>query len=549
MRRLQRLVADETGEIGDGRDRSGARAQGPDSWPAALDALRRAGERSEWWTADREVQLEQRGTMPRLRAARPPGRLPLSRLSQLSHRRLSSSSPPPPPAAGCRAATAASLAKLRAELDANVVGQDEVKRAILLGLLAREHVYIEGPPGVAKTRLSEVAAQATGSTVYAYQFHRDSRLDELVGDRVVVREPAGDGAELIRQTTRKGGLLTAEICVLDDISRAPGEALNVLLRLLNERRWTDGSSIPLVSAIATANPPRDDYFNEPLDPANLDRFTLQVKAGGLVQSKQWQHAARVVEQFGTMPHTAGSAALSMPAEEPDSSDSGGGSDNDEAGQPEDGVVDLAALHAAHGCVEMPVGVQRLVLLLLAELVTVHGCIPANSLLTDRTFLVKAPRIMQAAAMLDGRGVCTPEDLHALTLLTTFRVPEPVQEKMHSIIEEIIQSDAQQDEEGEGAGEDQAGGPGGEHSPSTEMSKQQQKQQKEDEAEERKNEEQRRKEREEMMKALNEDGGLLRTDGVEKAGAAWSLEQKYPRVHDALKKLTASIMTGGEAPVL
>ena len=36
---------------------------------------------------------------------------------------------------------------------------------------------------------------------------------------------------------RKGGILTAEICVLDDISRAPGEALNVLLRVLNERKF------------------------------------------------------------------------------------------------------------------------------------------------------------------------------------------------------------------------------------------------------------------------------------------------------------------------
>lgn len=88
-------------------------------------------------------------------------------------------------------ATSSVLQRLREELDSRVVGQAEVKRAILLGLLAKEHVYIEGPPGVAKTLLSEVAAAATGSTVYAYQFHRDSRLDELVGDRVVIREPAG----------------------------------------------------------------------------------------------------------------------------------------------------------------------------------------------------------------------------------------------------------------------------------------------------------------------------------------------------------------------
>ena len=106
----------------------------------------------------------------------------------------------------------------------------------------------------------------------------------------------------------KGGILTADICVLDDISRAPGEALNVLLRLLNERRWTDGEGIPLVSAIATANPAREDYFNEPLDPANLDRFTLQVQASGLVHRKDWQDAARVVEAFGTFRQANGEPA-------------------------------------------------------------------------------------------------------------------------------------------------------------------------------------------------------------------------------------------------
>ena len=49
------------------------------------------------------------------------------------------------------------------------VGHAELKRAILLGLLAREHVYVEGPPGVGKTMLAEVAAEATSLGFYFYQ--------------------------------------------------------------------------------------------------------------------------------------------------------------------------------------------------------------------------------------------------------------------------------------------------------------------------------------------------------------------------------------------
>ena len=78
----------------------------------------------------------------------------------------------------------------------------------------------------------------------------------------------------------------ADIAVLDDITRAPGEALNVLLRLLNERTY-DGTAIPLRVAIATANNPRDDMYVEPLDPANLDRFALQTRSDGLIFGRDW----------------------------------------------------------------------------------------------------------------------------------------------------------------------------------------------------------------------------------------------------------------------
>ena len=93
----------------------------------------------------------------------------------------------------------------------------------------------------------------------------------------------------------QGGILTCELAVLDDISRAPGEALNVLLRVLNERRWGKGPKLPLMTAIATGNPTgaMDEYCAEPLDPATLDRFTLQLRAQGLVQSGAWEACAEV----------------------------------------------------------------------------------------------------------------------------------------------------------------------------------------------------------------------------------------------------------------
>ena len=171
------------------------------------------------------------------------------------------------------------FASLREEMDRHVIGHDEVKTALLLGIISREHIYIEGPPGTAKTMLSEIVSKAAQLNFFFYQLHRDTRLSELVGDLTIIKEETQLG-ERIKQDIIKGGILTSEICLLDDISRAPGESLNILLRILNERKFFN-EPIPLLTAIATSNPTADEYYNEPLDPANLDRFVLQVKALGL----------------------------------------------------------------------------------------------------------------------------------------------------------------------------------------------------------------------------------------------------------------------------
>jgi len=305
-------------------------------------------------------------------------------------------------------------------MDHQIVGQQSGKEAVLLALIAKEHVYIEGPPGVAKTMLAETAAQATGLSFFFYQMHRDTKLHELIGDAVIVREPQPDGGELVRSLTRPGGILTAELCVLDDISRAPGEALNILLRLLNERQYNGPScgqevwNLPLRTAIATSNPsdPGSRYYTEPLDPANLDRFVLQLKAEGAVQSGRWDEAAQIIDLF--------SEAVEAPAEL--------------QGQ---AAEELRRATAAHESTAVPHEVRQLLLQVLEQLVTQHGVSQRNSLLTDRTFLVKALRVMRARAVLNGRTICIPEDIKVLQYLTTFRVPESVHAKIGRIVQSVL----------------------------------------------------------------------------------------------------------------
>jgi MoxR-like ATPase len=52
------------------------------------------------------------------------------------------------------------LQQIRGEMDRYVVGHDDVKEAVMLGLIAQEHIYLEGPPGTAKTMLAEITSEA-----------------------------------------------------------------------------------------------------------------------------------------------------------------------------------------------------------------------------------------------------------------------------------------------------------------------------------------------------------------------------------------------------
>lgn len=314
-----------------------------------------------------------------------------------------------------------SLQPLRDLFDRHVVGHDDVKDALLLALVCREHIYIEGPPGTAKTRIAEIAAAGSGLEFFFYQLHRDTRLAELVGDIVLERRPIeatnDDGGEelageRIHQRIEPGGLLVAQLCVLDDISRAPGEALNVLLRVLNERKFGD-QQIPLLCAIATGNPMDDEYYNEPLDPANLDRFALQLRVEGMVYRGDEQ-ARELIERFAR-------------------------GDVEERPHP-DPVVTLEALDEAHEAlsgIEIPKPVQDGLLELLRTLVVDEECNDTNSLLTDRSFLVKAVKLIRGRAWLAGRDVAELDDLRVISWMTTFRVPEEVQARMGEIVAGVL----------------------------------------------------------------------------------------------------------------
>ncbi|HEX3033533.1 MAG TPA: AAA family ATPase [Thermodesulfobacteriota bacterium] len=299
---------------------------------------------------------------------------------------------------------------LKDEMDNLVVGHEAVKMCLLLGVISREHIYIEGPPGTAKTMLAEIISKAAQLNFFFYQLHRDTRLSELVGDLVISKEAVGSG-EVIRQSIVKGGILTAEICLLDDISRAPGESLNVLLRILNERKFGE-ERIPLLTAIATSNPTADEYYNEPLDPANLDRFVLQINARGLSYARKWDEAKQIINLYSKRPL-----------------------DYDVPVRVSKKVFDEH--YEKLSIVEIPSEVQEGLLDFITTLIEEFGLNETNSLISDRTFFVKSLKIIRSHALLHGRQQCTVEDLRALKYMTAFRIPEEIYLQLDEILDSVI----------------------------------------------------------------------------------------------------------------
>lgn len=279
----------------------------------------------------------------------------------------------------------------------------------MLALVSREHLYVEGPPGAAKTRLAESAAQHAGLCPFVYQLHRDTRLHELVGDALIVRERDSTGAELIRQSTRPGGILSAQIAVLDDISRAPGEALNVLFRVLNERRFACGgeSGDLKLSTIATGNPagPDEPYYTEPLDPASLDRFALQV-------------LSRI-----TAPHNCKTSRPTHSLRQP-------------RPLPNYTSPELQA-HAVLPSVSLGPELREVLVAIVQALTERVESERASHLLTDRTFLAKAPLICRAHALMNGRHACEPDDLYAIRHMTAFRLPARVHQQVEEIVADVL----------------------------------------------------------------------------------------------------------------
>ncbi len=162
-------------------------------------------------------------------------------------------------------------ARMRTEIGRVVVGQDELVEGLLVGLVARGHVLIEGAPGLGKTLVARALAAASGCSFKRIQFTPDLMPSDVTGSSIFDRDK---GAFVFVPGPIFGQLLLA-----DEINRAPAKTQSSLLEAMQERQVTvDGSSRPLPApfvVIATQNPV-ESQGTYPLPEAQLDRFLLKL---------------------------------------------------------------------------------------------------------------------------------------------------------------------------------------------------------------------------------------------------------------------------------
>ncbi len=182
------------------------------------------------------------------------------------------STPPSTPGAAPSADAARdALAALRAEVAKAVVGQDAVVSGLVIALLCRGHVLLEGVPGVAKTLLVRALAAALSLDFKRVQFTPDLMPGDVTGSLVY-------DARTAEFEFREGPVFT-NLLLADEINRTPPKTQAALLEAMEERQVSvEGTARPLPDpfVVAATQNPIEYEGTYPLPEAQLDRFLLKL---------------------------------------------------------------------------------------------------------------------------------------------------------------------------------------------------------------------------------------------------------------------------------
>lgn len=169
---------------------------------------------------------------------------------------------------------AARLERTLFEVKKVIVGQDHMVERLLVSLLARGHILLEGLPGLAKTLAVSTLATAVGGSFVRLQFTPDLLPSDLIGTRIW---RASD-----ERFDIEWGPVFANLVLTDEINRAPAKVQSALLEVMAERQVSIGGETRALPSpflvLATQNPVESEGVYT-LPEAQRDRFLMKVSVG------------------------------------------------------------------------------------------------------------------------------------------------------------------------------------------------------------------------------------------------------------------------------
>src|SRR6188474_1501430 len=168
----------------------------------------------------------------------------------------------------------ASLEQVLYQVKRVIVGQDTLLERMVVALLARGHLLVEGVPGLAKTMAVKTLAQSIGGDFQRIQFTSDLVPADVIGTRIYNQR---DGEFQV-----SFGPVFTNLLLADEINRAPAKVQSALLEVMQERQVTIGRETyaapdPFL-VLATQNPIETEGTYA-LPEAQVDRFMLKVLVG------------------------------------------------------------------------------------------------------------------------------------------------------------------------------------------------------------------------------------------------------------------------------
>jgi MoxR-like ATPase len=172
------------------------------------------------------------------------------------------------------ASSSASLLKLSQTLNQVLLGQEKLIEAVVIGILARGHILLEGLPGLGKTELVKALSKAVGMESKRVQFTPDLLPGDITGNPLLEETPQG------RRFVFQPGPLFAHFVLADEINRASPKTQSALLEAMQEGRVTvmgETHHLPQPFFVLATQNPIELEGTYPLPEAQLDRFLFKLE--------------------------------------------------------------------------------------------------------------------------------------------------------------------------------------------------------------------------------------------------------------------------------